>query len=157
MFIKKLSEKIPFYAERLLVPPGVTGWAQVMHPYAASIEESRRKLQYDLYYIKHMSFLLDAYIMLKTIKTILFGRERAKELPVAAPAQPSEVKTDMLFFPSAPPAATTATTVPPPQAASDAHYRVVEHDPAVSFRAPSEESLDKPPEARLRFLTRRSE
>src|SRR5206468_12852767 len=59
VFIKKLAEKIPFYAERLLVPPGITGWAQVMHSYTASIEESRRKLQYDLYYIKHMSFFLD--------------------------------------------------------------------------------------------------
>ena len=76
IFIRKLSEKVPFYAERLLVPPGITGWAQVMYPYAASIEESRRKLQFDLYYIKHMSFFLDMYVLLKTFKTILFGRER---------------------------------------------------------------------------------
>ena len=100
VFIKKLSEKIPFYSERLLVPPGVTGWAQVMHPYAASIEESRRKLEYDLYYIKHMSFLLDVFIMLKTVKTILFGRERSvKKPPAKSPAaEAEEIKTEMLFF-----------------------------------------------------------
>jgi len=106
IFIRKLSEKIPFYAERLLVPPGISGWAQVMYPYAASIEESRRKLQFDLYYIKHMSFFLDMYILLKTFKTILFGRER---LRVAKRAEPkprqTAVKTETLpFNPSNPPA-----------------------------------------------------
>jgi exopolysaccharide biosynthesis polyprenyl glycosylphosphotransferase len=103
VFIKKLSEKIPFYAERLLVPPGITGWAQVMHPYAASIEESRRKLQYDLYYIKHMSFLLDTYIVLKTVKTIIFGRERARKVQYVEPVKPryEEVKTETLFLDTA--------------------------------------------------------
>jgi len=100
VFIHKLSEKIPFYAERLLVPPGITGWAQVMYPYAASIEESRRKLQFDLYYIKHMSFFLDVYVLVKTFKTMLFGRERT---PQAKPGKPqkhryTEVKTETLFF-----------------------------------------------------------
>lgn len=72
-FIESLSKAIPFYQERLLVAPGVTGWAQVVFPYAASIESSRKKLQYDLYYIKHMSFFFDLLIMLRTIKTILVG------------------------------------------------------------------------------------
>ena len=76
VFIRELSEKIPFYAERLLVPPGITGWAQVKAPYAASVEDTRVKLQFDLYYIKHMSLALDLFIFLKTIKTMLFGRER---------------------------------------------------------------------------------
>ncbi|MEI8064176.1 MAG: sugar transferase [Verrucomicrobiota bacterium] len=76
VFIQKLSEALPFYSERLLVPPGITGWAQVMAPYAASIDDSKRKLQYDLYYIKHMSFTLDILIFAKTIRTIIFGRER---------------------------------------------------------------------------------
>jgi len=76
VFIRKLSDELPFYAERLLVPPGITGWAQVMAPYAASIEDSKRKLQYDLYYIKHMSFALDLIIFIKTVRTVLFGRER---------------------------------------------------------------------------------
>jgi exopolysaccharide biosynthesis polyprenyl glycosylphosphotransferase len=100
VFIHKLSEKIPFYAERLLVPPGITGWAQVMYPYAASIEESRRKLQFDLYYIKHMSFFLDVYVLVKTFKTMLFGRERTPQAKPAKPQKPryTEVKTETLFF-----------------------------------------------------------
>jgi exopolysaccharide biosynthesis polyprenyl glycosylphosphotransferase len=99
VFIKKLSERIPFYAERLLVPPGVTGWAQVMAPYAASVEESRRKLQFDLYYIKHVSFLLDVYVLLKTVKTIFFGRERApKALAEAPKPRWDEIKTQTLYF-----------------------------------------------------------
>jgi len=109
VFIRKLSEKVPFYAERLLVLPGITGWAQVMFPYAASIEESRRKLQFDLYYIKHMSFFLDTYVLLKTFKTIFFGRERAPQVKPVAPKKPryTEVKTETLFFNPAPPAAPT--------------------------------------------------
>ncbi len=103
VFVKKLSEKVPFYAERLLVAPGITGWAQVMHPYTASIEESRRKLQFDLYYIKHMSFLLDVFIMMKTIKTIFFGRERARKT-AAKVTDSQEIKTETIpFAPAAAP------------------------------------------------------
>ncbi len=100
VFIRKLSEKVPFYAERLLVPPGITGWAQVMYPYAASIEESRRKLQFDLYYIKHMSFFLDMYVLLKTFKTILFGHERAHQpKPIAGTKpRPTDIETETLFL-----------------------------------------------------------
>jgi len=65
---------IPFYGERLTVKPGVTGWAQVMYPYAASYEQSLEKLEYDLFYIKNMSFALDVAILLKTIRVVLFGR-----------------------------------------------------------------------------------
>ena len=65
---------IPFYRERFAVKPGITGWAQVKYPYAASYEESATKLEYDLYYIKNMSFILDIAIVLKTIKVVLFGR-----------------------------------------------------------------------------------
>ena len=79
VFIHKLTDELPFYAERLLVPPGITGWAQVMAPYAASIEDSKRKLQYDLYYIKHMSCTLDILIFAKTVRTIFFGRERSRD------------------------------------------------------------------------------
>jgi exopolysaccharide biosynthesis polyprenyl glycosylphosphotransferase len=72
-FVETLAKAIPFYKERLLVPPGITGWAQVKYPYAASIDAARRKLQYDLYYIKHMSFFLDVLILLRTFKTIVVG------------------------------------------------------------------------------------
>jgi len=78
-FIDSLAEAIPFYRERLLVHPGITGWAQVVFPYAASIESSRKKLQYDLYYIKHMSFFLDCLIILRTVKTILVGLRHSEE------------------------------------------------------------------------------
>lgn len=70
----KKGSAISFYRERLAVKPGITGWAQVKYPYAASYEESVTKLEYDLYYIKNMSFTLDIAIVLKTIKVVLFGR-----------------------------------------------------------------------------------
>ncbi len=76
VFVNQLTEQVPFYAERFMVQPGITGWAQVMQSYAASVEESRRKLQADLYYIKHISFLTDMFIILKTIKVVLLGLER---------------------------------------------------------------------------------
>jgi exopolysaccharide biosynthesis polyprenyl glycosylphosphotransferase len=97
VFIRKLAEKVPFYAERLLVPPGITGWAQVMAPYAASIEDSRRKLQFDLYYIKHMSFFLDVLIFAKTFKTIIFGREKPRTVKAANPKH-VPVQTDTVIF-----------------------------------------------------------
>lgn len=69
-------ERLPYYSYRLLVKPGVTGWAQVMYPYAASMEDTKEKLQYDLYYIKNMSLFLDLAIILKTIRIVLFGHGR---------------------------------------------------------------------------------
>lgn len=75
-FIEKLKETIPFYETRLLVKPGITGWAQVNFPYGASEEDAQEKLQYDLYYIKNRSVVLDASILLKTIKTVLSGGGR---------------------------------------------------------------------------------
>ena len=73
-FVAQLAEEIPFYEQRHLIAPGLTGWAQIKYPYGASIEDARQKLQYDLYYIKNQSLLLDAAIMFETVKTILFGR-----------------------------------------------------------------------------------
>jgi len=69
-FIEKLEIDVPFYKERLLVKPGLTGWAQINYPYADSIESSLKKLQYDLYYIKKRSIFLDLSIILKTINII---------------------------------------------------------------------------------------
>ena len=69
-------EQVPHYSYRLLVKPGMTGWAQVMYPYAASQEETQEKLKYDLYYIKNMGFVLDLAILLKTIRIVLFGRDK---------------------------------------------------------------------------------
>jgi exopolysaccharide biosynthesis polyprenyl glycosylphosphotransferase len=75
-FNNMLEREIPYYQLRHLVRPGITGWAQVQYPYGASVDDAIEKLQYDLYYIKNYSFLLDLRILLKTIKVILFGKGR---------------------------------------------------------------------------------
>ncbi|MFZ4764481.1 MAG: exopolysaccharide biosynthesis polyprenyl glycosylphosphotransferase [Roseimicrobium sp.] len=72
-FVEDLAVQVPFYKERLLLPPGLTGWAQVNYPYAASVEDARHKLEYDLYYLKHMGLLLDLFIILDTVRTVLWG------------------------------------------------------------------------------------
>jgi exopolysaccharide biosynthesis polyprenyl glycosylphosphotransferase len=72
-FVEKLSEEIPLMSERLFVQPGLTGWAQVNYPYGASLEDARRKLEYDLYYMKHMSVFLDLFILLDTVWIVLRG------------------------------------------------------------------------------------
>ena len=71
--IQLLAAEIPFYQERLMVQPGITGWAQVSYPYGASVADGRRKLEYDLYYMKHMSLFLDAFILLDTVRIVLLG------------------------------------------------------------------------------------
>ena len=73
-FVEQLQREIPFYMGRHSVKPGITGWAQVRHRYAASIEDSMEKLQYDLYYIKNMSPLLDVVILLSTLQVVFFRR-----------------------------------------------------------------------------------
>jgi len=73
-FVAQLAEEIPFYEQRHLIAPGLTGWAQIKYPYGASIEDARQKLQYDLFYIKNQSLLMDAVILFETVKIILFGR-----------------------------------------------------------------------------------
>jgi len=75
-FHQKLKAKIPFYQERYLIKPGLSGWAQIKYGYTSSIEGNFEKLQYDLYYIKNRSFALDLSIMLKTINIVLRGGGR---------------------------------------------------------------------------------
>lgn len=75
-FDVKLAEVIPYYNRRYSIKPGITGWAQVMYPYGASVDDARQKLSYDLYYIKHYSFALDLVIALKTIRVVLLGKGR---------------------------------------------------------------------------------
>ena len=77
--IEKLAEAIPFYQERLMVQPGITGWAQVNYPYGASAEDARRKLEYDLYYMKNMSGFLDIFILLDTVRIVLCGGVNASQ------------------------------------------------------------------------------
>ncbi|MBO0860404.1 MAG: TIGR03013 family PEP-CTERM/XrtA system glycosyltransferase [Chloracidobacterium sp.] len=74
VFIKQFEQQIPYYSERHLVKPGLTGWAQVRYKYGASFEDAREKHKYDLYYIKNQSPMLDALILLETARTVLFGR-----------------------------------------------------------------------------------
>jgi sugar transferase (PEP-CTERM system associated) len=73
-FVAELTAKIPFYGQRHLVKPGVTGWAQVRYSYGASVRDSLEKLQYDLFYIKNMSMAFDVYILFETMKTIVLRR-----------------------------------------------------------------------------------
>ncbi|HET6890271.1 MAG TPA: TIGR03013 family XrtA/PEP-CTERM system glycosyltransferase [Pyrinomonadaceae bacterium] len=73
-FVAQLAREIPYYEQRHLIAPGLTGWAQIKYPYGASLNDARQKLQYDLYYIKNQSLLLDAIILFETVKIILFGR-----------------------------------------------------------------------------------
>lgn len=73
-FVQWLVKEIPYYNLRHIIRPGLTGWAQVRYQYGASLEETKRKLEYDLYYIKHLSLGLDLLIMFETVKTILLRR-----------------------------------------------------------------------------------
>lgn len=74
VFVDELAKKIPFYAIRHELKPGVTGWAQVCYPYGASELDALKKLEYDLYYMKNLSIALDLLIIFKTVKTVLFQK-----------------------------------------------------------------------------------
>ena len=73
-FVAELSKSIPYYDLRHYVKPGITGWAQILYPYGASINDAREKLQYDLYYLKNYSIFLDINILLQTIQGILWRK-----------------------------------------------------------------------------------
>ena len=71
---KEYAEQINYYNLRHLIKPGITGWAQVMFPYGESLDDARKKLEYDLYYLKHQDLILDVLIVAKTAKAVLFGK-----------------------------------------------------------------------------------
>ena len=71
-FVEQLEQHLPYYAERHMVKPGITGWAQINYPYGASVEDARHKLEYDLYYAKNYSPFLDLLIMLQTLRVVLW-------------------------------------------------------------------------------------
>ena len=73
-FVEQLKQQIPFYGQRHIVRPGLTGWAQVKYTYGASVEDALQKLQYDLFYIKNLSIALDLFIIAATIKTVLLHK-----------------------------------------------------------------------------------
>ncbi len=74
VFCRLLEEQIPYYALRHSVRPGITGWAQIKYQYGASVEETKTKLEYDLFYIKHISVLLDLAVLFETAKVVVYGR-----------------------------------------------------------------------------------
>ncbi len=76
VFVEQLTNELPFYGERHRVKPGLTGWAQLNYPYGASVADSLHKLEFDMYYVKNNSLLLDVMILLQTVEVILFGRGR---------------------------------------------------------------------------------
>jgi len=73
VFVEELEKIVPYYRERFSVKPGITGWAQVNYGYGASVRDAVEKLNYDLFYIKNMSILMDVLVILRTIKILLFG------------------------------------------------------------------------------------
>ena len=72
-FVTDLEDKVPYYAERHMVKPGITGWAQINYPYGASLDDSRQKLEYDLYYAKNYTPFLDLLILLQTLRVVLWS------------------------------------------------------------------------------------
>ena len=72
-FVSALTDQIPFYAQRHVVKPGLTGWSQVRYTYGANVEESIKKLEYDLYYVKNHTLLLDILILFKTVRVVMLG------------------------------------------------------------------------------------
>jgi len=73
-FVDRLAASIPYYAERHRVKPGVTGWAQMLYPYGSDEEDAKRKLEFDLYYVKHAGVVLDLIILLQTVEVVLLGK-----------------------------------------------------------------------------------
>jgi lipopolysaccharide/colanic/teichoic acid biosynthesis glycosyltransferase len=73
-FVEQLCKEIPFYNMRHSVKPGITGMAQVRYAYGASVEDSKQKLQYDLYYVKNNSLFLDILILFETVQVVLLGK-----------------------------------------------------------------------------------
>ena len=70
-FVEQLNEIIPSFAERHSIKPGITGWAQVNYPYGASIEDARKKLTYDLYYLQNRNFVLNLIILISTVRVVV--------------------------------------------------------------------------------------
>ena len=72
--VDEFSPQIPYFSLRHSIRPGITGWAQINYPHGATVRDALAKLEYDLYYIKNLSPLLDLIILARTVKTVLFGR-----------------------------------------------------------------------------------
>ncbi len=87
-FAAQIEREVPLFSERLMLQPGITGWAQVRYPYGSTVDDARRKLEHDLYYLKHMSLFLDLFILLDTVQTVLGGvRYSTTHAPAALSAR----------------------------------------------------------------------
>jgi lipopolysaccharide/colanic/teichoic acid biosynthesis glycosyltransferase len=75
-YVEQLEKEIPFYNLRHAVQPGLTGWAQIMYPYGATVEDSLKKLEFDLYYIKYQNIVMDIGIFFETVKIVIWGKGR---------------------------------------------------------------------------------
>jgi sugar transferase (PEP-CTERM system associated) len=73
-FVEQFEKQILYYTQRLSVKPGITGWAQVCYPYGATLEDAKEKLRLDLYYVKNMSLMFDLFIILYTVRIVIFGQ-----------------------------------------------------------------------------------
>ncbi len=94
-FVEDLAQQIPYYKERLMIQPGLTGWAQVRYPYGSTVEDAWRKTEFDLYYLKHMGLVIDIGILLRTIHVVLTGglnSDRKIDLPTYNPS-PTQIST----------------------------------------------------------------
>jgi len=112
-FVQQLDEAIPFNRERLMVQPGITGWAQVNFPYGASIEDAARKLEYDLYYLKHMGWFLDLFILLDTIRIVLKGGLNTRAVPQSPRITAAPFRTTADPFPASDSKSATADSAIP--------------------------------------------
>lgn len=74
LLVEEYKKEVPYYNLRHMIKPGITGWAQVMFPYGECIEDAKRKLEYDLYYLKHQDLIMDVLIIMKTAKIVIFGK-----------------------------------------------------------------------------------
>jgi lipopolysaccharide/colanic/teichoic acid biosynthesis glycosyltransferase len=72
--VNEFTPQIPYFSLRHSIMPGITGWAQINYPHGATVEDGLRKLEYDLYYLKNLSPLLDLIILVRTVRTVLFAR-----------------------------------------------------------------------------------
>lgn len=98
-FVADLANALPFYEERHMIHPGLTGWAQVCYPYGASTEDARCKLEYDLYYLKHAGIIFDLLILLDTVRVVLIGglkqsAQRPRYTPTLVPAIPAPAESE---------------------------------------------------------------
>jgi lipopolysaccharide/colanic/teichoic acid biosynthesis glycosyltransferase len=73
-FVRALSQQLPYYNERHRLKPGITGWAQLMHHYASDETDNRKKLEYDLYYVKNSGPFLDLIILIETVEVVLLAK-----------------------------------------------------------------------------------